>query len=89
MVCAAGSARSCQPSVVRNVATTSDMPATRPYDRNLLYRLFNRSPNHLTKMVANPGFVDLNSKQCEVCARYICSWITNGEAEPPTFAHAS
>ena len=23
-------------------------------------RLFNRSPNHLTKMVANPGFVDLN-----------------------------
>src|SRR5262249_49400785 len=27
---------SCQPSVVQNVATTSDMPATRPYDRNLL-----------------------------------------------------
>src|SRR6516164_9070128 len=30
-------ARHCsQPSVVRNVATTSDMPAMRPYDRNLL-----------------------------------------------------
>jgi hypothetical protein len=36
VACAAGSARSCQPSVVQNVATTSDMPATRPYDRNLL-----------------------------------------------------
>src|SRR5262249_29710378 len=39
VACAAGSARSCQPSVVQNVATTSDMPATRPYDRNLLSRL--------------------------------------------------
>jgi transposase len=36
-VCAARSARSCQPSVARNVAITSDMPATRPYDRNLLF----------------------------------------------------
>jgi hypothetical protein len=37
VVCAGGSARSCQPSVARNVVITSDMPATRPYDRNLLY----------------------------------------------------
>jgi hypothetical protein len=36
VVCAGGLAHSCQPSVARSVATTSDMPAMRPYDRNLL-----------------------------------------------------
>ena len=36
VACAAGSAHSCQPSVAQNVATTSDMPATHPYDRTLL-----------------------------------------------------
>jgi hypothetical protein len=36
VVFAAGSARSFQLSVARNVAITSDMLAMRPYDRNLL-----------------------------------------------------
>ena len=36
VVFAVGYVRSCQPSVARNVAITSDMPVMRPYDRNLL-----------------------------------------------------
>jgi hypothetical protein len=36
VVCASGSARSCQPSDAPNVAITSGMPAMHPYDRNLL-----------------------------------------------------
>jgi hypothetical protein len=36
VVYSGGLARSCQPSVAQNAAITSDMPAMRPYDRNLL-----------------------------------------------------
>jgi hypothetical protein len=36
VVYAGGLARSCQPSVAQNAAITSDMPAMRPYNRNLL-----------------------------------------------------